>query len=254
MDLKVKDFLETLTKERITDDSIIVFFSDHGIRYGDILLYNTGWHEERLPFIYFSFPTWFKRKYPRLLNNFKANMHRLTSPYDFYMTLQHVLLLEGKISEFKPSIACPTCKSFFDEIPHNRSCKDAGIPTHYCTCQGYLEVRLSQDVAQHAAQLLIDEVHSRIKDIPSCLRYKLLRVRRTAVSQNSLLENETYLLMSIETIPTAIFEATFIVSGDISRKDISLAENRWISRLDPTGGNDWCTKNFKIYCFCPKKH
>nr|CAI5831950.1 unnamed protein product [Callosobruchus analis] len=183
MDGKVKDFLESLAEEGVTNSSIIVFFSDHGIRYGNIRLYNTGWLEERLPFIYFSFPSWFKSDYPRLFENFKKNADRLTSPYDFYMMLQHILSLEDETFEPKPSSGCPSCRSLFDEIPFNRSCEEAGISVHFCTCYGYSDIKLPENIARSAAQVVIDGIHNRVKTEPSCLRYKLHKVRRIAISQ-----------------------------------------------------------------------
>ncbi|VEN50264.1 unnamed protein product [Callosobruchus maculatus] len=253
MDRKVKAFLETLAKEGVADNSIIVLFSDHGIRYGKIRLYNTGWLEERLPFIYFSLPPRFKNDYPRLFNNFKTNVDRLTSPYDFYMTLQHILALGDKAFERKPSVGCPTCRSFFDEIPYNRSCEEAGISLHFCTCYGYSEIKLPKNVTLSAAQFVIDEIHHRIKSEKRCLRYKLSKVWRTAVSHSGLYSsnNESYLLVLIQTIPEAFFEATLTVTGDIAYGNFSLAGT--ISRTDFYNENGWCTKKLKSLCYCPKQ-
>nr|CAH7722095.1 unnamed protein product [Callosobruchus chinensis] len=247
MDRKFKDFLEALAMEGVTDSSIIVLFSDHGIRYGKIRLYNTGWLEERLPFIYFSFPSWFKSDYPRLVSNFKTNVNSLTSPYDFYMTLQHILSLADKTFEPKPSIGCPTCRSFFDEIPYNRSCEEAGISIHFCTCYGYSEISLPQNLTLSVSQFVINEIHNRIKTEPRCLSYKLRKVWRTAISQSD--SNESYLLVLLETIPEAFFEATLIVTGDITYGNFSLAGS--ISRTDFYNENGWCTKKLKNLCYCP---
>ncbi|CAH1972433.1 unnamed protein product [Acanthoscelides obtectus] len=252
MDTRVQEFLEALMKKGVTEDSIIIFFSDHGMRFGKIRLYNTGWLEERLPFIYFSFPTWFKKKYPELMDNFKNNTNRLTSPYDLHMTLQHVLLLQGKISELQPSTGCPTCRSLFREIPYNRSCAEAGIGTHFCTCHGYVPIKLPQHTILQAAKLIIDEIHKRLKDIPVCLPYTFRRIRKTAISQSDLHGNETYLLVLIETIPEALFETTLVANGDISQGNFSLAGG-YISRIDSTNSNDWCTDKLKSLCYCRRK-
>ncbi|KAG5892622.1 hypothetical protein JTB14_019711 [Gonioctena quinquepunctata] len=137
MDDKVKDLLEYLSDSGVTERSIVIFLSDHGMRFGDIRQTDTGWLEERLPFIYVSFPKWFQQSFPKEYDAFKNNTYKLTCPYDLHMTLKHILVLSGYNYTVTPSESCPKCKSLFEDIDSERSCEDAGIAQHWCTCAGY---------------------------------------------------------------------------------------------------------------------
>lgn len=72
--------------------NINVFFT---YRFAEIRSTQQGKLEERLPFFSFTFPPWFKSKYPEAYNNFKENAHRLTTPFDINKTLRNVLHFEG---------------------------------------------------------------------------------------------------------------------------------------------------------------
>lgn len=93
MDNHMKEYIVQLGKLGILNETLVVFFSDHGMRFGNVRQLLTGWFEERLPFIFFSLPEWFKQAYPELVQNFKINRNRLTTPYDFHVTLKHILSL-----------------------------------------------------------------------------------------------------------------------------------------------------------------
>lgn len=127
MDLRVKEYLVQLKTSGILDESLVIFFSDHGMRFGPIRELLTGWFEERLPFIFFSFPPWFKDSYPDLVENFKINQYRLTTPYDFHNTLNHILSLTSGAKINASSNGCLNCQSLLEEVSNNRSCSQVGI-------------------------------------------------------------------------------------------------------------------------------
>lgn len=126
MDRNVRDFFKKLKNSEILDESIVIFLSDHGIRFGDINNTPRGFYEVRLPMHYISVPTWFKREYPIEMKNFKDNTGKLTSNYDLYMTLQHILKLSGANHTVTSSRACTNCRSFFEKITTERRCSEAG--------------------------------------------------------------------------------------------------------------------------------
>ena len=92
-DLPVHSLLEKLFDNNLMDDTILFLFSDHGIRYGDIRTTASGTYEERLPFLYIHLPKNYKT--PEIHNNLVINSHRLTTPYDIYATLIHIV--QGKL-------------------------------------------------------------------------------------------------------------------------------------------------------------
>lgn len=64
MDEKVEEFLSELEESGRLENTILVFFSDHGIRFGEFRYTKMGWLEERLPFMYIRLPAWFEEAYP----------------------------------------------------------------------------------------------------------------------------------------------------------------------------------------------
>lgn len=64
-------------------------------RFAGIRSTQQGKLEERLPYFSFTFPPWFKNKYPEVYSNFKENAHALTTPFDVHKTLKNVLHFEG---------------------------------------------------------------------------------------------------------------------------------------------------------------
>ena len=131
MDLRMKFYIEELERREILKNNMVVFFSDHGLRFGPVRSILTGWLEERLPFIFIWLPEWFRNEHPEIVQALKINRNRLTNPYDLHMTLKHVLELSGRIENLPSAISCPTCQSIFTEVPWNRSCDDAMIASHW---------------------------------------------------------------------------------------------------------------------------
>lgn len=60
MDDDFVEFLEGMETGGYLDNTIVIFFSDHGFRFGKIRLTHTGWMEERLPFVYIWIPHSFR--------------------------------------------------------------------------------------------------------------------------------------------------------------------------------------------------
>lgn len=72
-------------------NTVVVFMSDHGIRWGDIRGTYQGQLEERLPFVVMALPKQFRQQYPEALQNLKTNLRRLTTPFDLHETLNDFL-------------------------------------------------------------------------------------------------------------------------------------------------------------------
>ncbi|KAL1498107.1 hypothetical protein ABEB36_008961 [Hypothenemus hampei] len=134
MDESVMLFFQKLKDLKVMEESIVILLSDHGIRYGEINNTTRGFFEVRLPMNYISLPKWFKNEYPREVRNFEENTEILTSNYDLYMTLQHILKFSVANYSITSARGCPNCRSLFEKIPDYRDCSSAGIPKRWCTC------------------------------------------------------------------------------------------------------------------------
>ena len=87
-DLPLHNLLTKLFDNNLMDDTILFLFSDHGIRFGRMRNTDSGYIEERLPFVYLYLPKNYKTL--EIHKNLVINSHRLTTPFDIYATLLHI--------------------------------------------------------------------------------------------------------------------------------------------------------------------
>ncbi|CAD7006578.1 unnamed protein product [Ceratitis capitata] len=144
MDVVVLNYLERLAKLGLLDRMIVIFFSDHGLRFGPARTTTSGHMEERLPFIFIWLPQYLKQRHPSFVNALSVNKNRLTTPYDLHMTLKHFLSMservENKSKVLAPAEGCKKCQTLLEPVPLNRSCYEAAIDEHWCTCIPYTKV------------------------------------------------------------------------------------------------------------------
>ncbi|CAH1374189.1 uncharacterized protein [Tenebrio molitor] len=257
MDDVFEDFLEDVMTSRASDNTIIVFFSDHGFRFGKIRYTYSGWLEERLPFIYIWVPKSFRNRYPESYNNLKLNSERLTTPYDLYMTLQDILYRSDNSYKIQPSLACPKCKSLFQRIDEDRSCDDAAISQHLCTCMGHFYIDPNSRIVKKATYFALDKLRSTVNsffDGPRmCATYDLKHIISSGITEtfyNKKHESVNYLLIVFETFPKAVFEATVSISYQNFIPLFTL--QGIISRVDRYGNTSACVTDpiLRKYCHC----
>jgi hypothetical protein len=219
----------------------------------------SGHHEERLPFIYIWLPPWFKQKYPQIVQNLITNRNRLTTPFDLHMTLKHILELSGRTEKLPQALNCPQAQSLFETVPWNRSCDDACIETHWCTCTTYKSVNKNDEKVQTAIKFAIDWMNKELDEKARnqngktlCSVLKLSSVSYTDKSEiidaNTANEHVNY-LVKFRTWPSdANFETTIIFYTKTSEFKISGE----ISRLNSYGTQSSCVNQarLKLYCLC----
>lgn len=152
MDEHFLNMFQHVNDNGITNNTIIIFLSDHGVRWGEYLDTQIGWHENRLPFMFIKFPNSIT-SHDKLSTSLKLNEDRLTSPYDVYQTLREILINSGGYAE--SSIGCPSCQSLFSPVPIERGCDDAGISSHWCTCNEFEALSTDNYVALSGATAFI---------------------------------------------------------------------------------------------------
>ncbi|KAG5867478.1 hypothetical protein JTB14_000228 [Gonioctena quinquepunctata] len=251
MDDDFVEFFEDLWKRGFSQNTIFVFFSDHGFRFGKIRLTHTGRIEERLPFIHIWIPESFRRSHEELYANLVGNSKKLTSPYDLHMTLQHILSLSNDNFKENPAQGCPKYQSLFKKISDHRTCADAGISKHYCACSDYEKMHVSDPIVKEAAEFFVDRLNEMIisygQESSGCAFYYLEKVAhaQSLVVRTGFEEN---ILLGIVTIPEANFEGTVkVIRGE--GNTFSLME---VNRLDRYAPKTFCVKNSRVqmYCYC----
>lgn len=150
------EFFEFLESNKQRENSIVIMFGDHGDRTSKARTTMTGKLEERLPFMSFSFPIWFKKKYPIEFLNFRRNAHVLTSHFDIYATLKH--LLTFPVNKFSHNRG----KSLFtDVVSLNRTCSDVGVKEHWCSCLHYEKLDNSGALAEKLAKQVVNVINGK---------------------------------------------------------------------------------------------
>ncbi|GJQ85342.1 hypothetical protein Trydic_g12648 [Trypoxylus dichotomus] len=237
MDDKIKLFFRTLQNNGVMNTTIIIFLSDHGIRQGKIRHTRTGWFEERLPFLHFWIPKTFRDSHKREYKNLQQNSEKLTTPYDIYMTLQHILNLSNLNYIMKPSLSCPKCRSLFSPISSTRSCADALIDTEFCTCMFYKDFDPRHPLVLKVAKFVINETRRSMftnsNSVTNCavLEVGHIHYSRIAVNYPYRKKNVTYMVIQFETKPRTVLEATvrleetefgpqIYVEGQVHRLDL----------------------------------
>jgi hypothetical protein len=258
------NFLKHLQDTGSLNHTVFIFMSDHGIRWGGIRQTYQGRLEERLPFVFFVFPQWFKDAYPTAVANLHKNAHRLTTPFDIYETLLDVLDL-GKIEnpsiqkrgeELEKGKSKPRQISLFLPVHKSRTCSEAGINPHWCTCQISKPVPVADARIKSLSLTLVEHLNTLLKPYGMCSQLQLEEVKSASVEYPlEHLSNKTkdkglkdYVLVIRTTPGDALFEGTlrhYIGSNKI--KVIGV-----VSRINAYGSQSSCVTDFhmKLYCYC----
>uniref|UniRef100_A0A182Q8B6 Uncharacterized protein n=1 Tax=Anopheles farauti TaxID=69004 RepID=A0A182Q8B6_9DIPT len=259
MDRRMKYYLEQLDERGILNSSMVVFFSDHGLRFGPVRMLMTGWLEERLPFNFIWLPEWFREEHPEIVQALKINRNRLTNPYDLHATLKHVLELSGRIDNLPGPLSCPNCQSIFAEVPWNRSCEETAIESHWCTCANFQPIDKRSVMVQRAVAFVIDYLNRDLEDHRNsttanyaCAKLTLgsITLAKMAREPKGKLPYNDYLLIFEGKPGGGKFEST--VRHDQHRDAFEITGS--ISRLNEYASQSECMHidYLRKYCYCQR--
>lgn len=263
------NFFNQMEQEGRLNNSVVFFYSDHGSRFGKFRSTYLGKLEERLPFMFILFPKWFIQRYPEIDKVLKINSYRLTTPFDIYETLVDILYFDGKVQK-------ATIKdrgiSLFHEIPEERSCNDASILPHWCTCLQRIPVNTTDVIVEKIALSLVSRINKMTHHVQKkCAFLQLKTVKEAAKmiatdkilrfqkSLNDVLNQQVFYgnrvdaivdyQLTVETTPGgAQFETT--ARYDEQEGTFTLMEE--VSRVNSYGSQSSCIDilALKMYCFC----
>ena len=149
-------FLKQMKERNYLDNTILVIFGDHGIRFGSIRSTVIGKMEERLPFLSITVPGWFEKTYPDLVQNLRENVDVLSSPLDVHATFRHILSYPSVPTDIGYG------RSLFTKLGE-RVCKETGIPTHFCPCMEWKPVDENHKHITRSAQAIVEHINDLIK-------------------------------------------------------------------------------------------
>ncbi|KAK7486137.1 hypothetical protein BaRGS_00022603, partial [Batillaria attramentaria] len=152
-------YLSSLVEEGLVNNTLLIFFSDHGIRWGPVRNTPQGGFEDSRPFMYLAFPSRFREEHPELMQRVQKNAARLVTPFDIHATLLDVLYRVPGVYRQKSSAENKGI-SLFDEISPERTCADAGIPLPFCVCVETHPLNTSSPTGQQAGAALVASLNA----------------------------------------------------------------------------------------------
>ena len=274
----LKNILQVMEEESLLENTLLIIFADHGPRFSNFRKTIQGKLEERFPFMSITAPKWFRGKYPDLYNNLIHNSRVLTSPFDVYATLRHIL----SYPEYPSGIVIG--QSLFSRIDEkNRTCASAGVEDHWCPCLDLEEVSSDEPVVAEIAEFLVrhmneltsqsdeltklcqrlvlKEIKSVFREMPKEAMQRFLRTRNGAGdecdgceavmggrSENTLAKDTLYQLQLITSLNEGFYEASVRMTKGIP----SLVGD--ISRIDAYNDQPYCIIEtyplLRKFCYC----
>ncbi|XP_070538160.1 uncharacterized protein [Ptychodera flava] len=265
-------YLKVLFEGDYLKNTIHFVFGDHGARYNALRNTAQGKLEERLPFMAVYFPPSLRQSQPLMYQNLRENIERLSTPFDVHATLEHLLGIPTEAGNQSQRAV-----SLLRKIPISRTCGDAGVAPHWCTCLNWAKVsvmnaevvkasrallkhinNLTEPYREYCAELSLSDVKSALIGAPNdkVLRYagsvdddQLVPGFRS-VSRIDLLDVKVSYQVVIETVPgQALFEGTMTTQQS---RDFSVEKD--ISRINLYGNQPQCIAAehpyITKYCYC----
>ena len=266
-------FLRQLAENEALSNTVLIYLSDHGVRFGKFRETYAGRMEERLPAMVVVFPKWFRDKYPNLAANLQLNAQRLTTPFDVRNLLMDVLDFQpDRIAARKIDVRKDRGISWLNEVPTSRGCSTAQILTHWCTCHESTSVRknssdvivaakslvafINQDFIQHNVTRLCHRLtlHSVVDALRIEPNEKVLHFKESygdvidrKVTYGDRASPYIEYTLTVQTSPgMAMFEATV----RYSELDSAYSIVGDISRINRYGSQSDCVDNFNLKKFC----
>jgi len=279
LDSHFLEFLKWLQNGGHLNNTLLVVMGDHGARWGPIRSYYQGQLEERLPVMHLVFPPWFREKYQNAYQNLLKNRQRLVTVWDLHQTLLDILHLDELVNDqvmplrevalqdrdsdpyLIPDSSEETSPgvSLFLPISKNRTCKTAGIPDSYCTCNHQVtQVDITdQDVifgANFAVKMINKGLRRDKKFGEDCATLRLKRIKsagKASFGKSTIWQGYR---INFETDPgEGQFEALVV------HDTMAMAKRNWtvsgkILRTNLYGNQSWCVDDriAKLYCYCQK--
>ncbi|KAI8040707.1 hypothetical protein M5D96_006650 [Drosophila gunungcola] len=244
MDDYMAEYLRKLVLQGTMDNSVVVFFSDHGMRFGPTRATWSGHLEERLPAIFIWLPHHLRRSHPEFVRGLQSNRNRLTTPYDLHLTMKHILSLSGRVDmeSLGPAPDCPQCQSLLRPV------------------SPYVTISSTSKESRMLGKRVVSYLNTYVSEFRNgtfaklCAPLSLHSIKSAFRAHQNALDPEevhTYRLIFVTSPNKGQYEATL----RHNRTDDSVQVTGSVSRLNVYSGEADCMSDFgaKKYCYCRKK-
>ncbi|XP_059054354.1 uncharacterized protein LOC131848490 [Achroia grisella] len=219
-DKMFENFLNQLTYTGVLMNTFIIFFSDHGIRFGNHRLKVESHYDERLPFLFIWTPTKFRGKHPELHKAIAINQFRLVTPYDLYNSLIDINRMSTCNNTNKDiSEGCPNCQSLFNVVSANRTCQDAAIHAKWCSCHKLYPLDIQDSAGVKSVLHVVSHIQSVIKTIEpkrcwGCKSLSLQKIHRIHFYYDNNKVNLYFVVAFLMSPGSSSYEATVMAKGN----------------------------------------
>lgn len=262
------EFVKWLKDNGHLDNSVLIFFSDHGARIDEIRNTFVGRIEVRMPLIHIYIPEHIKSKYPSLNDSLVSNTERLSVPFDVYQMVMDVMSKNFRNPSKSYMENRVRGHSLFHPLPPERSCKDAWVPENYCACYTSSPINVSTSgIGNLLGKQLVKDLNKLLTAFPVCSQLTLHKVQdlhqvshglkhsgtdNTGISFFQFFDPEKPKKrydISVVTVPGyGIFEGSYLVESDSNMKLLGS-----IVRVNRYGDQPCISdKEHRPYCYCNK--
>ncbi|EFO84083.1 hypothetical protein CRE_16932 [Caenorhabditis remanei] len=182
-DIDLSAHLKHMNDEGLFDDSLVIVMADHGHRFAKLRETHQGQLEERMPFFSISIPKQLRdtEKGKIMEKNLRENAEKLTSPFDIHASLMDILNLSSAENfETMQDASAKRSLSVFRPIPSDRTCAQAGIEAHWCTCLSWKNAMDSVEdrkLTRRIANAVVREINKEVAvEKKLCAPLKLARI------------------------------------------------------------------------------
>ena len=258
MDGNISKFFHWFLKSKVqTRNTLFIFWSDHGDRFhfSKTTKSITAYIERSLPFLFIRLPDILRQRYYDTLSQ---NSDQLTSPYDIYQTMKHVLHLEDV--NFRPVL--PNRSSLLLRVPSNRDCQTINVQQHTCACDVSADetVPVSKFLKQKMLDIAVEGLNSMVstsKYASVCARWKSRLDLVSHVQRVKESKRYSHYIFGFTAMPgMAVFEIKLVVRHVNSVLDRIYIGGKF-TRLSLYGSQGVCVGNdtagdkiMKEVCFC----
>lgn len=189
------DLFKKLDDLGALNNTIIFFYGDHGVRYGQLKIPVASYYDERLPMLYMWFPLSFRERFEDKYYSLQLNQYRLTTHSDLHSTLWNILELSNDEVEIIPPRYCSNCGSLLEEKPKDRRCEDMGVTARWCSCNVLYSVNSTDIAATLVPDIFLYRVN---KDYDANFHIKQILRHHWFRHEHDDKNNITYYVIAIE--------------------------------------------------------